>query len=874
MKRRTHFFVLTVFFIGLLAVQKVQAVNIDIVINEIGAYEPTGHEWIEIWNKGAEPVDMAGWKLWEENGSSQNHKLTTSTTDAILAPGEYGVIAQDDVNFLLDYPNFLGSVFDSSFTLNEGGEEIGLIDAGGNFLEKFTYIPATHFSLQRKDPNLADYTSANWAEHASSNTVGSLNVFDVIAVPESTSTPATSTPAENPTVTSTANGQNTTGSQTSNGQSNAAPSLPVIPDLSSLRINEFVVDPEDGNEWVEIYNSSTMNADLTGSMICDSRNTTSTCKKISGTVTGTSWLQIDLKTRSFLNNSGDSVILKNAAGTIIDRIDYDEDLAPDEGQSLARIKDGVDTDNNDDWTVTDTVTPGAANIISGADEEAGTQTTATLSTSTTKTAKKTVAKRTPSIFVWNIDGPSSAAPNETVVFSAEGTADPRGGTLSFQWVLEDNSVVVGPELHTSFATSGIHTISLFVTSTSGYGEEKKVEITVDTGLSQNAEVVISEIFPNPDGGDAKEFIELKNNTNGTVNLFGWFLRIGAKKFTFLDNTFIPPEGYLVFYKAVTKLNLVNTAGKVELLNKDKMLMDIVKYDKSKEGQSFSLVNNEWKWAVPSPGKAAATGQVLGEKIIRGTTVKKSSSAKSFGPLITDVAAVREGETGQPVKIQGIVAVLPNVFGSQYFYIVSGGAGVQIFQSKKDFPPIGIGDLVEITGTVSEANGIKRVNIKNSQAVDILSLGNKISMAPLDMDNIDENMAGGLVEVSGEITEIKSTFMYVDNGVGEIKVYFKKNANIDKQNYKEGENVKVVGILEKNKDEWQLWPRSNDDLQSLGMAKEVLGEKIVAGNQASQNDTTQQYLLVTVIGAACLIVGFVAKAKGVAIISNITKRLGK
>ena len=66
MTRRTHFFVLATFIIGLLGGQKAFAANTDVVINEIGAYESTGHEWIEIWNKGTEAVDMNNWKLWEE----------------------------------------------------------------------------------------------------------------------------------------------------------------------------------------------------------------------------------------------------------------------------------------------------------------------------------------------------------------------------------------------------------------------------------------------------------------------------------------------------------------------------------------------------------------------------------------------------------------------------------------------------------------------------------------------------------------------------------------------------------------------------------------------------------------------------------------
>src|SRR3989344_7666395 len=162
--------------------------NSDIIINEIGASSTSTHEWIEIWNKGSEPVDLTGWKFWE---NSTNHGLSVSTTDALVSAGEHAVIVQDANQFILDYPGFSGSIFDSSWSsLNESGEEIGLKDASGNFIEQFTYISAPNYSLQRRDSFLADYTSANWAEHMSGNTAGFLNsnFLDIISATTASST--------------------------------------------------------------------------------------------------------------------------------------------------------------------------------------------------------------------------------------------------------------------------------------------------------------------------------------------------------------------------------------------------------------------------------------------------------------------------------------------------------------------------------------------------------------------------------------------------------------------------------------------------------------------------------------------------------------
>ena len=110
--------------------------------------------------------------------------------------------------------------------------------------------------------------------------------------------------------------------------------------------------------------------------------------------------------------------------------------------------------------------------------------------------------------------------------------------------------------------------------------------------------------------------------------------------------------------------------------------------------------------------------------------------------------------------------MPGVFGDQYFYLTDGSAGIQIYQNKKTFPPLAVGDMAQVYGTISEANGIKRINVKSKDDVDILSIDNFVTSAELNVDEIDESLAGGLVNFQGEITEIKSNFMYVDNGNGE------------------------------------------------------------------------------------------------------------
>ncbi|MDP6527582.1 MAG: lamin tail domain-containing protein, partial [Candidatus Pacebacteria bacterium] len=72
----------------------------------------TDREWIEIFNESSSSVDLSGWRFFE---GTSNHKLTLKQGGATLESGEYAVIVDDDVTFLIDWPNYSGALFDSSF---------------------------------------------------------------------------------------------------------------------------------------------------------------------------------------------------------------------------------------------------------------------------------------------------------------------------------------------------------------------------------------------------------------------------------------------------------------------------------------------------------------------------------------------------------------------------------------------------------------------------------------------------------------------------------------------------------------------------------------------------------------------------------------
>lgn len=102
------------------------SVSANVLINEI-MYDVEGtdtdREWIEVINAGSTSVDIASFKLFE---AATNHSLVSVQGTTILAPGEVAVIAVTPAKFLLDWPQFTGKLFDSSFSLSNSGETLGI----------------------------------------------------------------------------------------------------------------------------------------------------------------------------------------------------------------------------------------------------------------------------------------------------------------------------------------------------------------------------------------------------------------------------------------------------------------------------------------------------------------------------------------------------------------------------------------------------------------------------------------------------------------------------------------------------------------------------------------------------------------------------
>lgn len=132
------FFNKYIFTFALFAIPASVFANISIteIMYDVSGYD-TGREWVEISADAS--TDISNWKFFEAN---INHGLTLVKGSATIAAGSAAVVADNTEKFLIDYPSFSGTLFDSSFSLNNTGETIAIRDQDGIDVDSILYNPA------------------------------------------------------------------------------------------------------------------------------------------------------------------------------------------------------------------------------------------------------------------------------------------------------------------------------------------------------------------------------------------------------------------------------------------------------------------------------------------------------------------------------------------------------------------------------------------------------------------------------------------------------------------------------------------------------------------------------------------------------------
>lgn len=708
----------------------------DVIISEVmwaGSSISAADEWIELTNMSNQPVNVSGWSL---AGASSTPIVFPD--ESLIDPHTTFLIsnyAHTNTNSLLNtQPQIVTtmvSIPNDKFALTLTAPNRGVVDSAGNGGTPFAgasggtgdALHGQYRSMERRDFLMDGATKDAWVDANTSNgfkesvldqgTPGRLN-SDLQSQLINTSTPSTSIAVESPVpvvqeqicedvtidlVAATpedavVSQTELTTSEVQAPTSTEQPALNAIeqnsPPQGTLRISEIYSHPATGeSEWIEFENVSPYPVVTNGWSVLDASGAVTLLPD--GTVSPGAYLIVE-NPKGKLNNDGDSVILKNLNGSIVESAIYNADLGsvPNVNESLIRT-------NEQTFTITTTPTKNTTNVFTPRPPKTTVSTSSSTSdTSNTTTTAPTATNTESSPEVSQIE----SAPTSPVTLASP-VPPPKTLRLS--------------ELYPN--TGGNDTTDEYI-EIENIGDQS---VSLDGWKIKDA------------GGTTFSFAD---NTMITTHTYKAFLRPETK--ISLNNegdtiTLIAPDGSIVDTQTYEQAKSSFAFARSNT---------VWAWTTTRTPNESNVVSGN----SPSVSATTETGTTSSPNI---TTTTQSNGTIPSSLVTIEDAKLRTA--GARVKVQGTVTALPNTFNSQTMYIQDDTGGIQIFKSDCLFPTLTLGQSITVTGVLSHINGEARLKVMNQTSLAVGSLTETITPTSGDVSSI-----GSLMTIAGTIKSKSGT----------------------------------------------------------------------------------------------------------------------
>jgi len=876
----------------------------DLVFTEI-MYDLEGadesREWVEIFNKSTSTVAIitgSGADSWRFNDGS-NHLLSLYQGTADMESGEIAIIADDGLTFMEEHPDYQGTIFETAMNLANSGDTIGLSsDAGQTLFSEVAYeagwgAAANSRTLEKIDFNGGDQAD-NWQESfilggspGASSTVESLNQPPVaVAGPDQTVWFGQTVYFDG------------TGSTDPDddqldylwdfGDLNSGEGATTTHDYSATGTFEVILTVWDGEaenqdeltvEIIEAPNTSPQadagpdqSVEVGQEVIFDGSSSSdpdndplSYSWTISNTVIGSGAMinysfasqgeyVVDLTVSDGQATSTDFLRVNVTEPVMESTYDYSaifiNELMPNpagsddnewfefynQGDSIINLENLKIKDNSSSFYIVE-----AADFL-------------------------TTYINPGSFFVINRDVSGLALNNSGGdCLNLLTTDDEIIYSVCYQeTALEDQSYA--RQNDNSWSWTGLATAGAANQFSQVTEPEPELEAEPTTSAEPGAApqdysvLIISEFLPNPAGSDLNEFIELYNQSEEAIDLTGCQLdddEGGSTPYKFTEKI-IAPQEYLPVYQSETKVVLNNSSDSARLLDPTGEIVFQASYDTVTEGKSYNYdqLAREWFQGEPSPG----------EQNLIGPTPVAVAGHKEEGQVIEEpvsdfysMSELKQLDKGQEVTTWGVVTVPPDVLGGSYFYVSEYDlstdeaileTGCQVYNLKKEFPKLAVGDVIQVTGIISENRGEKRVKTKTSDDIMVIKTINMMAPPLVTASDIGEELEGGFIALAGEILDRKKTTLMLGDDTGEVKIYATSQSGLNFNDLEEGYWLDLQGIVSETTAGYRILPRFATDIKSgevvtdLNEVINIDQEKIL---MPEKTNFTQKYLLIILAG---------------------------
>ncbi len=429
---------------------------------------------------------------------------------------------------------------------------------------------------------------------------------------------------------------------------------------TGLIVNEIMYDPDDPEpEWIELYNRGELPVNIEDWRIEDATGkspplpssivlpggyiivTPDTTELLRKRTVSSSFLQSPLPV---FNNSGDNVVVHNAAGVTVDSVQYRSSWGGRGGRSLERKEVNLPSTNSTSWTSTTDLsggTPGRKNsYMPILNDLALTSVTFHPHTSSAKGYVKNqgLNRSATSQLQLYVDLNGNGEPESEEELEEKGIPplDPADTLeVSFDW----------PRPLTFSGEVGLMHVSLTGDQRpeNNLAQFLAISPTVDTGL------IINEIMYDPDDPEP-EWIELYNRGELPVDLDGWTLHDAGRTRPVLFSYKLRPNQYVVLTSDSSLLRSLRSIPS-EIIEVDLPALN--------NGGDDIVLRNSSGIAIDSLHYLPAWGGDSGRSLERKLAELPSSEGKSWATSIDQTGATpgRENATQPPdlnLKLQSLL----------------------------------------------------------------------------------------------------------------------------------------------------------------------------------------------------------------------------
>lgn len=324
-------------------------------------------------------------------------------------------------------------------------------------------------------------------------------------------------------------------------------------------------------------------------------------------------------------------------------------------------------------------------------------------------------------------------------------------------------------------------------------------------------IYINEVYSNPNDGE--EFIELYYAGDNIVTSSIILDDVpGGSSVFYSDPTLFIPKTYYTYPLSVTRIQINNGGDTIELSNSAEHLLDRVEVPALSKGESYArTVDGDWhivSFSTPGLANKFLTTSDVELPTVSTTQPNQFESTSSFMYELRDIEFLSKGDM---ITTTATVVALPGTIGAQYFHVIDKTKTyvTTIYQQGKDFPNIAIGDVIQISGKVSETKAGKRINISGQEGVKILGHDSTI------VDILDNK---SIRSVKGMVTHQRSQELEVEGDGGELNVIRVKAAIGQFPDNIEGKFIESIVIVDLTNDDSIGYIRRLEDFFILDQTK--------------------------------------------------------